>query len=42
MARVLLVDDEPMLRTALREFLEFAGHFVDEARDGDEAIGAAR
>lgn len=42
MARVLLVDDEPMLRMALRQFLEFAGHAVDEAHDGDEALGLAR
>ena len=42
MARVLLVDDEPMLRMALREYLEFAGHAVDEAHDGDEALGVAR
>jgi CheY-like chemotaxis protein len=38
MARVLLVDDEPLLRDALKQFLEFSGHTVDEAADGDEAL----
>ena len=42
MARVLLVDDEPMLRSALRQYLEFSGHVVDEACDGDDALAAAR
>ena len=42
MARVLLVDDEPMLRSALRQYLEFAGHDVDEAPDGDDALVLAR
>lgn len=42
MARVLLVDDEPMLRSALRQYLEFAGHDVDEAPDGDDALEQVR
>ena len=42
MARVLLVDDEPVLRSALRQYLEFAGHDVDEAPDGDDALVQAR
>jgi len=42
MARVLLVDDEPMLRSALRQYLEFAGYDVDEAPDGDDALVQAR
>jgi len=42
MARVLLVDDEPMLRSALRQYLEFSGHTVQEARDGDDALSVAR
>ena len=42
MARVLLVDDEPILRSALRQYLEFAGHAVDEAHDGDDALVQAR
>lgn len=42
MARVLLVDDEPMLRMALRQYLEFAGHSVEEAYDGDDALARVR
>jgi CheY-like chemotaxis protein len=38
MARVLLVDDEPILRMALRRYLEFCGHVVDEAFDGEDAL----
>ena len=39
MAVVLLVDDEPLLRSVLCEYLRFAGHEVVEAKDGDEALG---
>lgn len=42
MALVLLVDDEPMLRSALRQYLEFAGHSVEEALDGDDALVKVR
>jgi len=42
MARVLLVDDEPVLRMALRQYLEFSGHVVDEAFDGDDALARLR
>jgi DNA-binding response OmpR family regulator len=38
MARILLVDDEPMLRRTLRAILEKAGHVVAEAGDGDVAL----
>jgi len=38
MARILLVDDEPMLRRTLRTILEKAGHEVTEAGDGDQAL----
>jgi two-component system response regulator MprA len=41
-AHVLLVDDEPVLRMALRQYLEFAGHTVDEASDGDDALASIR
>lgn len=41
MARVLLVDDEPMLRAALRQYLEFGGYTVEEANDGDDALWRA-
>jgi len=42
MANVLLVDDEPMLRMALRQYLEFAGHTVEEAQDGEDALACLR
>lgn len=42
MANVLLVDDEPLLRTVLCEYLKFAGHMVVECRDGDEAFERLR
>jgi len=42
MADVLLVDDEPLLRSVLCEYLKFAGHTVIECRDGDEALGCLR
>jgi CheY-like chemotaxis protein len=42
MACVLLVDDEPMLRSVLGEYLRFAGHSVVECCDGDEALGCLR
>ncbi len=38
MASVLLVDDEPLLRSVLCEYLKFAGYSVIECRDGDEAF----
>ena len=38
---ILLVDDEPCMRTLLGEFLERAGFRVVEAEDGEKAIEAA-
>ena len=38
MARILLVDDEELLRETLREFLEREGHDVSEASDVPTAI----
>ena len=35
---VLVVDDEPSIRSALRRFLALRGHRVDEASEGDEAL----
>ncbi|MEV5409016.1 response regulator transcription factor [Thermopolyspora sp. NPDC052614] len=37
-ARLLVVDDEPALREALRSSLEFEGYRVDLAGDGAEAL----
>jgi len=36
--RVLVVDDEEFLRSIVRERLEIAGYYVEEASDGDEAL----
>lgn len=36
--RILVVDDEPMVRFLLTHFLQEEGHIVDEAVDGVEAL----
>jgi len=36
--RVLVVDDEPAMRRALRATLSASGFAVEEARDGEEAV----
>ena len=38
MARVLVIDDDAEIRVSLIKALEKAGHDVDEAGDGEEAI----
>jgi two-component system chemotaxis response regulator CheY len=40
MARILVIDDESMVRTFLRDVLEGAGHEVREGANGDEAVAA--
>ena len=42
MARILLVDDDPILRAALARFLVSQGHAVVEQGDGEAAIQAYR
>ena len=42
MACILVADDEPLVRSTLRDMLERAGYDVVEARDGDEALRACR
>ena len=39
-ARVLVVDDEPMVREVLARYLEQAGFCVSTAEDGEEALAA--
>src|ERR1700730_15380543 len=39
---VLVVDDEPSLRRALRTSLTASGFAVEEARNGDEALGTVK
>lgn len=38
MARVLLGEDEPAIRLAVRDALAFSGHSVDAVEDGEEAL----
>jgi DNA-binding response OmpR family regulator len=38
--RVLVVDDEPMVREVLTRYLEKAGFHVDVAEDGEQALAA--
>lgn len=38
MARILIVDDESVIRSTLRQMLENAGHEIYEASNGDEAL----
>jgi DNA-binding response OmpR family regulator len=42
MRQVLVVDDEPHIRTVLRGYLEAAGFAVAEAADGEAAVAAVR
>ncbi len=42
MRRVLVVDDEPHIRTVLRGYLEAGGFTVTEAADGETALAALR
>ncbi len=40
--KILIVDDEEMIRAALREYVEFEGGEADEAQDGVEAVQKCR
>lgn len=42
MNRLLVVDDEPMIREVIREYAEFNDFEVDEAADGMEAVAKCR
>jgi CheY-like chemotaxis protein len=42
MAKILIVDDENLIRAILREQLHAQDHTVIEAGDGDEALETAR
>ena len=42
MGRILIIDDEPDLRSLLRDFLEPIGHHIEEAPTGDEGISVMR
>lgn len=40
--KILIVDDEKMIRAALREYVEFEGGTADEVQDGMEAVKKCR
>lgn len=40
--KILIVDDEEMIRAVLREYIEFEGGSADEAQDGMEAVRMCR
>ncbi len=40
MARLLVIDDEPLVRAFVRNTLEGSGHEVSEAADGDAGLRA--
>lgn len=40
--KVLVVDDEEMIRAVLREYIEFEGGIAEEAQDGMEAVKMCR
>jgi DNA-binding response OmpR family regulator len=42
MLKILIVDDEDMIREVLKEYAEFEGHTVVEATDGMQAIKICR
>lgn len=42
MARILIIDDDELMRTVIRRTLEKAGHDVFEAGDGEEGLAAQR
>ena len=41
MARILIIDDERLIRHALRDILEYEKHEVVDAEDGDSGLKAA-
>ena len=42
MAKILICDDEPGLRSVIKRYAQFDGHIVTEAGDGIEAVDACR
>ena len=42
MARILIVDDEEAIRVGFKEYAEFLGFEVAEAKDGMEAVALCR
>ena len=42
MAKILVADDEQMIREVIREYSEFNGHEITEAADGMAAVGLCK
>ena len=42
MYKILVVDDEVMIRNLVRKYADFEGHSVDEAENGMEAVTKCR
>ena len=42
MARILLIDDEEVIRSTLRDILEYEEYDIDEAADGKEGLEKLR
>lgn len=42
MARILIIDDEPQVRTMLRKILEYEGYEVVDAKDGKDGLNLFR
>lgn len=42
MAKILIIDDEPSIRTVLRDILEMEKYEVDEAKDGIDALSKVK
>ncbi len=40
--RILIIDDDPLVRASARMVLQRAGHVVDEANDGNVGIARAK
>lgn len=38
MAKIIIIDDEKSIRSALRDILEYEGYDVEEAKDGEEGL----
>ena len=42
MYKILVVDDEPRIRSIVKKYAEFEGHMITEAADGMEAVHFCR
>ena len=40
--KILVVDDEALIREVIREYLQLEGYSVDEAKDGEDAVNKCK